>query len=198
VAALLVFVARAKTLQLYELVPRPNNKWEERLYIPGSNHPRSDVVALALHGDLFFGMAHELREQLGEIVRLQQPKWIIVRLRRASSVDASVWNTLADFAIAFDEKGGQLILSGLSPKMQTLIARTEMSDLVPSTNLLPQEGSAFVAFERGLERIGAQLEPDNVLSDDWQQWAHKYKTRESVSHWRDAANDPATLGAIDV
>ena len=198
VAALLVFVARAKTLQLYELVPRSSGKWEERLYTPGTEHPRSDIVALALHGDLFFGMAHELREQLGEIVREQEPKWIIVRMRRASSVDASVWNTLADFAATFDEKGGQLILSGLSPKMETLIERTEMSDLVPSANLLPQEGSAFVAFERGLERIGAALTPDNDLSLDWQQWAQRYKMRDSVSHWRDPANDPATLGAIEV
>ena len=165
VAALLVFVARAKTLQLYELIPRAGGKWEERLYTPNSDHPRCDVVALSLHGDLFFGMAHELRGQLSEIVRVQEPKWILVRMRRASSVDASVWNTLADFAEAFHENGGQLILSGLSPKLETLIERTEMSDLVPQCNLLPREGSAFAAFERGLELIGAQLGPDAVLSD---------------------------------
>lgn len=198
VAALLVFVARAKTLQLFELIPGPNNKWEERLYTPNSDHPRSDVVALALHGDLFFGMAHELRGQLGEIVREQEPKWIIVRMRRATSVDASVWNALADFAAAFEESGGQLILCGLSPQMETLIERTEMSDLVPSANLLPREGSAFVAFERGLERIGAQLQPGNVLSAQWSEWAQKHKMRGSVSHWRDPANDPATLGAIEL
>ncbi len=197
VAALLVFVARAKSLQLYELIPR-GGKWEERLYTPDSAHPRSDVIALALHGDLFFGMAHELREQLNEIVRLQEPKWIIVRMRRASSVDASIWNTIADFAAAFDENGGQLILSGLSPKMETLIERTEMSDLVPQANLLPQEGSAFVAFERGLERIGGELGPHNELSAEWSLWAQQYKTRDSVSHWRDPANDPATLGAIEL
>ncbi len=197
VAALLVFVARAKTLQLYELIPR-DGKWAERLYTPGSEHPRCDVVALALHGDLFFGMAHELREQLSEIVRLQEPKWIIVRLRRASSLDASIWNTLADFAATFDQNGGQLILCGLSPELETLIERTEMSDLVPQANLLPREGSAFVAFERGLEIIGAQLPPDALLSAGWREWAQRFKTRDSISHWRDPANDPATLGAIEV
>ena len=198
VAALLVFVARAKTLQLYELIPRAGAKWEERLYTPGSEHPRCDIVALSLHGDLFFGMAHELRGQLSEIVREQEPKWIIVRMRRASSLDASVWNTLADFAETFGESGGQLILSGLSPQLETLIERTEMSDLVPRANLLPREGSAFMAFERGLEIIGAQLPPDAVLSAQWQEWAQQYKTRESISHWRDPANDPATLGAIEI
>lgn len=177
VAALLVFVARAKTLQLYELVPRANGKWEERLYTPASDHPPSDIVALSLHGDLFFGMAHELREQLGEITRLQQPKWIIIRLRRASSVDASVWNTLADFAAAFGEGGGGLILTGISPNLEKRIARTELSDLVKDDNLLPQESSAFVAFEKGLERIGAELGPRSELSPAWEAWARQHAER---------------------
>ena len=197
IAALLVFVARAKTLQLYEMVPQ-NGKWEERLYTPDSNHPRSDIVALSLHGDLFFGMSHELREQLSEIVRVQEPKWIIIRLRRTSSVDASVWGTLADFAQAFGESGGQLILTGISPKLEKLIVRTQVSELIGAENMVPREKEAFVAFEKGLERIGAQLQPDNVLSAAWSDWAHKYKMRDSVSHWRDPANDPATLGAIEL
>ena len=198
VAALLVFVARAKSLQLYELVPQSDGKWEERLYTPGSVHPRSDVVALSLHGDLFFGMSHELREQLGEITRVQAPKWIIVRMRRTSSVDASVWGTLADFAQAFDQSGGQLILTGVSPSLEKIIARTQVGDLIEKDHLVPREKEAFVAFEKGLERAGAALEPDAILSPAWQEWAHNYKMRHSVSHWRDPANDPATLGAIEL
>ena len=197
IAALLVFVARARALQLYEMVPH-DGKWEERLYTPDSNHPRSDIVALSLHGDLFFGMSHELREQLSEIVRVQEPKWILVRLRRTSSVDASVWGTLADFAEAFGESGGQLILTGISPKLEKLIVRTQVSELIGADNLVPREKEAFVAFEKGLERIGAQLEPDSVLSPAWSEWAQKYRMRDSVSHWRDPANDPATLGAIEL
>ena len=197
VAALLVFVMRAKSLQLYELLPH-GGKWEERAYAPASLHARCDIVALSLSGDLFFGMSGELREQLSEIVRLQEPKWIIIRLRRTSSVDASVWNTLADFAQTFDESGGQLILTGVSPQLQQIIARTQISGLSEPQNWVPREKTAFVAFEKGLERIGAQLPPDAVLSADWHQWAQKWKTRESISHWRDPANDPATLGAIDV
>ena len=197
IAALLVFVARAKSLQLFEMVPQ-GAKWEERLYTPGSNHPRSDIVALSLHGDLFFGMSHELREQLSEIVRVQEPKWIIIRLRRTSSLDASVWGTLADFAEAFGENGGQLILTGISPNLEKLIVRTQVSEMIGAENVVPREKEAFVAFEKGLERIGAQLEPDNVLSPAWSAWAHKYKMRDSVSHWRDPANDPATLGAIEL
>ena len=152
------------------------------------------MVALSLHGDLFFGMAHELREQLSEITRLQEPKWIIIRLRRTSSVDASVWNALADFAATFGERGGQLILTGISPKLEKLIARTEVGGLIDKENLVPREKEAFVAFEKGLERIGAGLTPDSVLSPAWSAWAQRYKMRDSVSHWRDPANDPATLG----
>ena len=179
IAALFVFVARARSLQLYELVPEIGGKWEERLYTPGSNHARSDVVALSLHGDLFFGMAHELREQLSEITRVQEPQWIIIRMRRTSSVDASVWNTLADFAAAFDESGGQLILTGISPNLERIIARTEMGDLVEQDNLVPREKEAFVAFEKGLERIRAGLEADAVLSPAWRKWF--FRNREQVT-----------------
>ena len=198
IAALLVFVARAKTLQLYEMLPQSGGKWEERLYTRDSDHPRSDIVALSLNGDLFFGMSHELREQLSEIVRVQEPQWIVIRLRRTSSVDASVWGTLADFAEAFGESGGQLILCGVSPNLEKLIVRTHINDIIGADNLMPREKAAFVAFEKGLERVGAQLQPDNILSAQWSEWAQQFKTRDSISHWRDSANDPATLGAVEL
>ena len=198
IAALLVFVARARSLQLYELLPQSDGKWEERLYTPGSVHPRCDIVALALQGDLFFALSHQLREQLSEIVRVQEPKWIIIRMRRTGSVDASVWGTLADFAGAFSESGGHLILTGVSPQLESIIARTQIGGLMEKESWVPREKEAFAAFEKGLERIGAQLQPDTILSPNWQSWAHRFKMRESVSHWRDSANDPATLGAIEL
>lgn len=198
VTALALFVMRARDLQLFELLPRPDGKWDELAYTIGSRHERSDVVALALHGDLFFGLAHELREQLAEIVRLQNPKWIVVRMRRAHSVDASVWGAFAEFARTFGATGGQVVLAGLSADQAKLVARTDLGAAICAQNLISREGAAFEAFETGLARVAGELSEDAVLSPPWREKMSRVKARDSVSHYRDPFNDPATLGAIEV
>jgi len=54
VAAMAVFLNRARDLQIFELVLRSDRiRFEELAYQPNSRHEKSDVIALALHGDLF-------------------------------------------------------------------------------------------------------------------------------------------------
>jgi SulP family sulfate permease len=55
VAAMAFFLNNARDLQMYELVPQADGRFEERPYSGHGAHEKSDVVALSLHGDLFFG-----------------------------------------------------------------------------------------------------------------------------------------------
>ncbi len=175
VAAMALFLYRVRELQLLELVPRLSGRFEEKSYVLGSKHEPSDVVALALHGDLFFGVAHELRAQLNEIARVQKPKFIIVRTRRAHSIDYSCWQALFDFAEAFSQNGGRLYLTGLRGDLREVIADADMKNVLPDEQLVMQSESAWRAFEEGLERIIAQLPPNAELSPAWQAHFHQIK-----------------------
>lgn len=182
IVAMAIFLYRVRDLQLLELVPRVSGRFEEKLYAEGSRHEPSDVVALALHGDLFFGLAHELRAQLNEIAREQKPKFIIVRTRRAHSIDYSCWRALLDFAQAFSQNGGRLYLTGLRADLRDVIEDADMQNVLPDEQLVMQSASAWRAFEEGLARIAARLPSDANLSPTWrEQFEHiKALTVENV------------------
>lgn len=212
IAAMAIFLSRARDLQLFELVPQAANsgagstpgigtRFQEIAYSPDSAHEPSDVVALALHGDLFFGLAHELRAQLAEIARVQQPKFIVVRTRRAHSIDYSCWKALFDFAELFQENGGTLILTGVREDLRVVIADAGMKEILPPENIIAPSNSAWAAFEGGLARVASQLKSNAKISEPWQEYFLRRHKRvvevRSLSNWRDPYNDTATLGVIE-
>jgi SulP family sulfate permease len=213
IAAMAIFLSRARDLQLFELVPytakaqagsTPNardTRFLEVPYSPDSTHEPSDVVALALHGDLFFGLAHELREQLAEIVRVQRPRFLVLRTRRAHSIDYSCWKALFDFAELFQENGGTLILTGVREDLRAVISDAGMKEILPPENIVAPTNSAWAAFEGGLVRVAARLDENAKLSAAWQDYFLRRHQRacetHSLSNWRDPYNDTATLGVVE-
>ncbi len=213
IAAMAIFLSRARDLQLLELVPHTGSahdgstpdisgtRFQEITYSPHSSHKPSDVVALALHGDLFFGLAHELRAQLAEIVRVQQPKFLVLRTRRAHSIDYSCWKALFDFAELFRENGGTLILTGVREDLRAVIDDAGMKEILPPENIIAPADSAGAAFESGLEKVALRLDKNAKLSAAWRDYFLRTHNRAfeapSLSHWRDLDNDTAALGTFE-
>lgn len=183
--AMAIFLSQARQLQLFELVPTPRTpgargtRFEEIAYTPGSQHEPSGVVALTLHGDLFFGLAHELRTQLAEINRLQSPRYIVLRTRRAHSIDYSCWKALFDFAQLFRQSGGTLILTGVREDLKNVIENAQMQHVFPADCIVAPTESAWGAFEYGLEQIGRQLEDDSSLSPPWREYFQRHSSSSS-------------------
>lgn len=173
IASMVIFLNRACELHLTEIVPRPDLGFEERDYVPMSRHPESEVVAVGLSGDLFFGVAHDLRSQLGEIFRLQNPRYLIIRVRHAFSLDYSCWSAIFDFAKAFHERGGKLYVCGVRPDFAPLIHRAQMQDILPENQVFAQGDSVFRMFEQVIARIGSSLPEDARLSDEWKSYFHR-------------------------
>jgi SulP family sulfate permease len=167
VMAMAFFLNKARSLQLYELVPQKEDIFKERLYVPGSVHEPSDIVALAVHGNLFFGLAHDLRDQLNEIVRVQDPRFIIIRTRRAYSIDYSCWSAIFQFAQAFQEQEGRLYLTGVRPDLIHIIKEAGMSDVLPPDQVIALTGSPFGAIHKAVLEVYRHLTPDTELSRAW-------------------------------
>lgn len=181
VLAMAFFLNRARHLQLYELVPQmgaqSSRGFEERAYTPGSAHEKSDVVALSLHGDLFFGLASDLRQQLGEVVRLQEPKFLIIRTRRAHSIDYSCWNAIFEFAASFQAQGGKLYLSGVRPDLARIIEQAGMRHVLPPSQLIPHCEAPWQAFHDAVALVAQRLPRESSLSEEWLQYLYPAHAR---------------------
>jgi SulP family sulfate permease len=179
-AAMVIFLNRARDLRLYELVPLGPHGFEERAYTPDSRHEKSDILVISLQGELFFGVAGALRSQLNEIVRLQEPKYLIVRTRRAHTIDYSCWNTLFHFAERFAEVGGKLYLSGVQPEFVRVIRDTGMQKLLPREQRFAYTGVPMQAMHQTIAEVMRHLPEDAKLSPAW---------REHLRHLKAAARN---------
>lgn len=218
IAAMAIFLAHASRLHLFEIVPRRAEnlnsgrssaaRFEELVYGAAphapSNHAPSDVVALSLHGDLFFGLAPLLRARLGAIRREQSPRFVVIRTRRAHSIDYSCWKALFDFAEAFGESGGTLVLTGAREEWRDLIRSAGMEAVFPPDCVVARSAAAWDAFEEGLRRVAVKRRAlgagETPLSSAWSDYfaSHHAEKPGGVSGGRDPFNDPATLGFAEM
>lgn len=170
VAAMGVFLSRARRLQFFELVPEAGgNHFHEKPYAE-SEHEPCDVVGLALHGDLFFGLAHDLRAGLSQVVRLQKPRFVVIRFRRAASIDYSCWKAIFDFAEAFQQSGGTLILTGVHPDLRAVINDAEFQAVLPAERVIAPSETVWAAFEAGLRQVGQSLDENSALTPAWRDY----------------------------
>ena len=166
-ASILMFLRRARILRMYELVPGDDARFLERPYIYETEHPRSDLVALSVTGDLFFAVAQPLRDRLTQVVEEQQPKHLILRMRRAYSIDYSCWEVLLSVASELQKRGGKLYLCGVQPIVEYMISRGGLDEVLPPEQIFSQDEALFGALHRAAAVAYDSLEGDVLLSPEW-------------------------------
>lgn len=167
-AGMVIFYRNASQLRMAELLPRPDGEgYDEIPYEDGSEHARSDLIAVGVFGDLFYGLAQDLRAMLNNIVERQRPTHLVLRVRRAYSLDYSCWNALFDFASAFQAAGGKLYLAGVRPDFEQIINKAGMREVLPPDRVIPQGETPFAALRLCVERARADLSPNSTLSPAW-------------------------------
>lgn len=164
----LIFLNRACEVRLSELTPADEEgRYDETPYERGTAHPPSDLVALSLAGDLFYGQADMLRDRLDEILRTQRPRAVIIRMRRAHSVDYSCWSVLLDFAEALARRGGALHLTGVNPALGKIIGKEAVQRLIPANRVYARTETPFESFETCLRDVLKTLPADAAVSPAW-------------------------------
>ena len=78
---------------------------------------REDVVAYRLDGPLFFGAAHRF---LLEISEISEVKVVILRLSRVRTLDATGASVLADTIESLENRGINVLLSGISSEHESI------------------------------------------------------------------------------
>lgn len=168
-AASLMLLNRTRVLHLEEVLPCPDGSFEEIPYTPGSRHEKSAIVALTAQGELFYGVAHELMEQLNEITLLQDPEIIVLRTRRAFYIDYSCWNAIFEFAKAFQARGGKLVLVGIDEKTRKTIRDARAHDWLPDSQLYTATGTMMESFSNAMKDASEQVDRSEICGV-WQDW----------------------------
>ena len=168
--AALLLLNKSRVLHVQEILPSPDGSFEERPYTTGSRHEPSAVVALSVQGDLSYGVAHELMEQLNEIARVQEPEVIVIRTRRAFSIDYSCWNAIFEFACGFREQGGKVYLCGIDPSVQTTIRDARAHKWLPEDQLFPASEVMLESFRTAMRQAADAVSNPEAVAPVWRDW----------------------------
>jgi SulP family sulfate permease len=154
--SLALLVRRAGRLQMVELAQSGQRRLRE---IPiDARTGTTPAVILHLEGDLNFAVAPQLSDRLKEI-SARGPEIVILRLKRARHLDATVLEVLRRLAADLESRGAMLVLCGLAEPVLALLARTELGAVLGPEALLPTGGRLFEGLERALDLARERLRP---------------------------------------
>jgi sulfate permease, SulP family len=143
--SILLFVPRAAKLKAKELVVAPDRVVREK--VPGDPVDPS-IVIYDFEGELFFGAAPELErylEALGERIRQDDIKFLVLRLKRVRHPDAVVIGRIEKFLREEGSRGVTVLLAGVQADLWTLLQNVGFDEWFPSERVFPEEEEEFSA-----------------------------------------------------
>ena len=111
----------ATDLRVVELVPQPDGRMLERP--PPTVLPSGRVTALDVYGSLLYAGARTLQVRLPDPTGSTSPA-VVLRLRGRTSLGATFFVVMADYAHRLEAAGGRLYLSGVDPAMLERMTRS--------------------------------------------------------------------------
>ncbi len=170
ILAALLLLNKTRVLHIQEILPSPDGGFDERPYSTGSKHEPGAVVALSVQGDLSYGVAHELLEQLNEIAALQDPEIIVIRTRRAFSIDFSCWNAIFEFARGFQKSGGSVYLTGIDAKTRKTIREARAHEWIPDHHLFEATQTMMESFRAAMRQAAERVRNNGRIQPAWKDW----------------------------
>jgi SulP family sulfate permease len=162
-----LYLRKASRLHMTEMRGVEGGAFEEHPFRDAFGRER--IAFLQIEGELFFGLADELRDQLARIVRSGVPV-VVLRLKRTHSFDATALLALEEFARAMRAQGRHVLFCGLTPELARAIHRFGLAAIVGEENLFETGphvfGSAQRALARARELVGTPVESDAAIRDD--------------------------------
>lgn len=143
------YLRRAGRLHVAEMVPTVAGPFLEHPLTDRSGHKR--VMFLQVEGDLFFGMADELEDRLIGLIR-SGVRIVILRLKRANSVDATVLHALEQFATELQRRGGHLILCGIRPELMKVLQGYGLTKTIGEGNVFEASFGVFASAKAAIKR----------------------------------------------
>lgn len=157
-------------LQMKELLPEGNRGFREIPLNTGSGQFPGGIVVVGLYGNLFYGIANELRSTLFDLVKDRQTKHLILRMRRVHSIDYSCWDVILELADLLRQKGGALHVCGANPGIKAVLAEAGLAFQNSAVHVHMAGESLFTSLHACATEVLKMLPADIVLSSEWKQY----------------------------
>jgi SulP family sulfate permease len=151
--SVVLFLRRARVLRVTALSVAPDGTLQESTLDSPATHPQCrGVRILQIDGPLFFGAAAELQAAIVEAARPAAVRAVIVRLKRAHGLDATMAGMLGDTATMLRAKDRQLLLVGMTPDVMQVLQRSGAAETIGADNLFVTRPRWFSALEAAIAR----------------------------------------------
>jgi SulP family sulfate permease len=169
-----LYLRVASRLHLVQMVPTSSGPFLERpLHVEGT---ANEAIFLQMEGELFFGVADELGDQLARISR-SDVKLVILRLKRTHSIDATVLGVLEQFFRDIRSRGGYVLLCGLRPVLTHRLRTFGLIDLLGEDNVFQAAPGIFTSAKQALARartiLGKPISAADVDLEEPEQSAYE-------------------------
>ncbi len=174
-----LYLRQSTQLHVTEMIPHPAGGGQFHEQELTDRTGGRQVVFLQVEGDLFFGVADDLRERLAHLTREGAGvKVVIFRLRRTHSIDSTALHVLDGFIREVHERAGTVLLCGVSPTLHTVLRHFGLIKLIGPDNVFTSGGGPFASAKAALLRarqiVGASIDIRHMDKDlDDEPWAYQ-------------------------
>ena len=160
--SILFFLKKVAQPELKEYAFTPEGLLAESLKENKRSIPEISIVHL--EGELFFGAADLISEQVRRIYEEPQLKIVILKMRNAHHMDASSVMALEELIKHMNENGRYLILSEVREDLLRVLNNSGISDYIEKRNIFLDDSinptlSTSKALKRAQEHLG-EIEPN--------------------------------------
>jgi len=147
-----LYLRQSSRLHVTEMIEgAPGGPFQERELTDRSG--TRQVMFLQVEGDLFFGVADELRDRLAPLAREGSGvKVVVFRLRRTHSIDSTALYVLEQFTRDMKDRGGYVIVCGVRPDLTPVLRSFGLFDLIGKENFFETGLGVFASAKAALER----------------------------------------------
>ncbi len=161
-----LYLRQATRLHVTEMVPGQSGAVFQERELTDRTGGRQ-VMLLQVEGDLFFGVADELRDRLAPLSRDGSGvKVVVFRLRRTHSIDSTAMYVLEQFTKDMHANRGHVILCGVRPDLTPVIRNFGLLDLIGKENFFETGLGVFASVQAALQRArqlsGVSLDLDSI------------------------------------
>ena len=155
--SLVLFLRRSRQVRVTELIPA-GARLKEATSLSEIDH--GPVRLLHVEGALFFGAAGELRDALSRVLSEPTTQALVVRLKRATDLDATTATMLGELASLAREQGRHMLLAGVTPAAFTVLERSGALAQLGESRVFQTRAQWFSALASALALANA-LTPEH-------------------------------------
>ncbi|MCB9597793.1 MAG: SulP family inorganic anion transporter [Sandaracinaceae bacterium] len=146
--SLALYLRHAGKLRAVEIIAREDGRFLEReLDEESLSRP---LLVVQLSGDLFFGVADDLADQLADVVR-GGPAVVVLRLKRTHLVDATVLEVLSRFVADMHAADRHVVVCGVRPVVMRPLQGYGLVEQVGPDNVFASRPSLLESTRRAME-----------------------------------------------